>query len=134
MNTEGIVYKAQDNYIAVKCQHIGIKIDDKVTVSTHNQRSLAANRRYWKYLNWCVSPSGGNLFAQGCLCAEELHEELKSILLGDKVLDKGVLKVIRSGSTTELDDKEFCTYFEACDIIINRDYQVSTYEFHLYGN
>lgn len=124
MKIEGIIYKQKDNYVAVKCASDNVpKVGSKITIVFGNRRTIAQNKLYWVWLTWCVN---NGLKDQGCLCAEELHETLKDYFLAEKALEKGVLKKLRAGTTTDLDVKEFNQYQDACDNLINSEYNVCT--------
>jgi len=128
MKLRGKVYRALGNDIAVKLESIVTpKVGEEVVVHFGKARSVPQNSRYWKYLSWVLD---NGLREEGCLSTIELHEMLKDYFLSEKSLDKGILKKIRTGTTTDLTTSEFGKYMDHCDILISREYMIDTSLFH----
>ena len=128
MKLRGKVYKTLANDIAIRLESIVTpKVGDEVVVHFGKARSVPQNKRYWKYLSWVLD---NGLRDEGCLSTLELHEMLKDYFLSEKCFDKGMLKKLRTGSTTDLSTSEFCKYMDHCDILISREYRINTSLFH----
>ena len=62
----------------------------------------------------------------GHFSVDALHENLKKELLSQKKLDKGVFKIVETGSTTDLNKMEFGEYFEAVDQFVVSFFGIDT--------
>jgi len=87
------------------------KLNQPVSVEEKKaHRSLAQNGMYFAYLTWCIHPSGGNLYAEGWLSVDAMHENIKCWI---KENHKRTFK--EDFSTAELNKPEFAEFFNLVD-------------------
>ena len=108
MRAKGLILGVKRNIITVKTDNSKFKKGDLIKIILGKTRTLKQNRLYWQFLKWACQQD--ELREMGHFDPDALHQNIKYRLLADKVLDEGVLKVIKVGSTTELTVKEFMEF------------------------
>lgn len=103
------------------------KTNEIVSIKWGSTRTLSQNALYWKYLHWLIEEAG--LKDHGHFSPDALHLDLKTHLLSEKALEKGVFKAIEESTTTDLTKSEFGEYFDACDRAIGEIFSIDTTPF-----
>jgi len=103
------------------------KDGETVTVKWGKVRSLDQNALYWQFLTWLIEDAG--MKNQGYMDTQELHEALKGRFLAEKITAPGGLKIIKIGSTTELDAMAFMEYIDKVDNLMVTFFNANTAEF-----
>jgi hypothetical protein len=89
------------------------KLGDEVDIKKHKRkRSLSQNRLYFGFLQWCISPEGGDLASQGHWSVDGLHSDIKAWVQSKYPNHFDMEDIF---TTTALNTKQFNEYLELVD-------------------
>jgi hypothetical protein len=87
---------------------------ENVTVKWGATRSTSQNSLYWVFLQWLID---NGMRDMGHYSADALHLDFKAHFLSEKRFDKGQIKAIEEGSTTQLNKVEFGQYMDQVNLL-----------------
>ena len=101
-------------------------IGESLTIKWGKGRTLAQNKRMWKYFTFVLDNCG---LKDEYLTTYDLHETLKKRLLCRKVMSKGGFYIMEIGSTTEFTTDEMNDYILKCDKVLTEYHHINTSQF-----